>query len=358
MKKLKYSAMKVFHYPEKLASLPPETDDIGAPLHVRIKPTNACNQRCRYCSYLNEDMQIGRHMEKRDRIPWGKMKEVIDDCVAMGVKAVTLSGGGEPLFYSHITETLRRLSESPLSFAMLSNGSLLKGEPAELMARHATWLRISIDGWDNPSYSRYRGVKEGMFDTVMDSISKFKALGGKCSLGVSVIVDSDNVRYLYGTARRLKDSGADSLKVSPCFVSDDVLENQANAGAIMKKVKDQLARIATDLEDDSFEVYNHYHDLEDASCKTYQWCPLAQIQPVIGADMNIYACHYTAYNRDLGLMGTIRDKSFREFWLTDKRKFFKINPARDCKHFYCYDKLNKLITEYHYGLDEDHIPFV
>ena len=350
--------MKVFHYPQKLNSLPPETDEIRAPLHVRIKPTNACNQRCRYCSYLNEDMQIGRHMEKQDRIPWEKMVEIIDDCAAMGVKAITLSGGGEPLFYSHITETLRKIAETPISFAMLSNGSLLKGEPAELLSRHATWLRISIDGWDNASYARYRGVKEGMFNAVMGNISAFKALGGRCSLGVSVIVDQENVRHLYTTARRLKEAGADSLKVSPCFVNDDVVENQNKASAIMAEVQGELGRIANDLEDEAFEVYNHYHDLDDASRKTYNWCPLAQIQPVIGADLNIYACHYTAYNKDLGLMGSIRETSFQEFWMTDKQKFFSINPARDCKHFYCYDKLNKLITEYHYGLDEDHIPFV
>ncbi len=350
--------MKVFHYPEKLASLPPEADKITAPLHVRLKPTNSCNQHCYYCSYMNQDMQIGKHMKKQDRIPWEKMEQILDDCESIGVKAITLTGGGEPLFYPHITETLQKLSDSELSFAMLTNGSLLKGKPSELLAHNATWVRISIDGWDNRSYSRYRNVREGMFDDVMDNIGAFKAYGGKCSLGISVITDADNVSHLYDMARRFKDCGADSLKVSPCFINDDVKENQASASKIMDQVQEQLVRIGAGLEDSNFEVYNHYHDLEDSSRKTYSWCPIIQIQPVIGADSRVYACHFTAYNKDLGLLGSLENQSFKEFWMNDKNKFYKIDPARHCKHFYCYDKLNKMISEYLYGLDEDHIPFV
>ena len=44
---------------------------------------------------------------------------------AMGVKAVTFSGGGEPLCYPYLTETLGALAASDIRFAALTNGAKL-----------------------------------------------------------------------------------------------------------------------------------------------------------------------------------------------------------------------------------------
>jgi hypothetical protein len=40
MEQLKYTLFKVFHYLDKLNSLPKEVEEIKPPLHVRIKPKN------------------------------------------------------------------------------------------------------------------------------------------------------------------------------------------------------------------------------------------------------------------------------------------------------------------------------
>ena len=94
---LLYSKMKIFHFKEKIASLPKVNEQILAPLHIRIKPTNICNHHCRYCAYRDPELQLGKDMIVSDFIPKDKMKEIIEDIVTMGVKAVTFSGGGEPL---------------------------------------------------------------------------------------------------------------------------------------------------------------------------------------------------------------------------------------------------------------------
>ena len=83
--------------------------EVRAPVHIRIKPTNVCNHDCYFCAYRSQDMSLGEDMDKRDRIPREKMLEIADDLVAMGVEAVTFSGGGEPLIYPHLVETIERL---------------------------------------------------------------------------------------------------------------------------------------------------------------------------------------------------------------------------------------------------------
>ena len=102
-----------------------------------------------------------------------KMMEIIDDIIEMGVKAVTFSGGGDPFYYPHLVEAVRKLVQSPVKFASLHNGSRLQGELAELFAFYATWLRISIDGWDDKSYAEYRGVPMGEFSKVMSNLNNF-----------------------------------------------------------------------------------------------------------------------------------------------------------------------------------------
>ena len=98
-------------------------------------------------------------MEYKDRLPREKMMEIADDLAEMGVKAVTFSGGGEPLIYPHITEAVNRLGESGIKLATLTNGSHLHEDIAEAFARYGTWIRVSIDGWDAESYAKIRNVK-------------------------------------------------------------------------------------------------------------------------------------------------------------------------------------------------------
>ena len=92
----RYTQLKIFHFKEKIDSLPISNPKILSPIHIRIKPTNVCNHNCKYCAYRAENLQLGQDMEIKDSIPKEKMIEIIDDLIEMDVKAVTFSGGGEP----------------------------------------------------------------------------------------------------------------------------------------------------------------------------------------------------------------------------------------------------------------------
>jgi hypothetical protein len=82
-----------------------------------------------------------------------------------------------------------------------------------------------------------------------------------------------------------------------------------------------------------------------------------QILPVIGADLNIYSCQDKAYNMTEGLIGSIKEKSFKDFWFSDKNNFFKINPSVHCNNHCVANDKNKLILEY-LDSDEEHLSFV
>ncbi len=351
----KYSILKVFHFPEKLASLSQESDEILPPIHIRIKPTNHCNHRCYYCCYRDENQSLGQDMKETDFIPWVKMLEIVVDLGAMGVKAVTFSGGGDPFCYPYLMETATALRVKGIDFAALTNGGKLEGAAAIVFAFEGTWLRVSIDGWDDVSYSSYRGVPEGEFTKVMKNMEAFKNLGGQCLLGASIIVDLANASEIYGLIRRLKNVGCDSVKVSGVVTSDDGAVYNQYHGQILKVVKGQMDR-AMDLADDDFEIYNTYHLMEGNFDKDYDWCPYHQILMGIGADLNVYTCQDKAYTKS-GLLGSIKNQRFRDFWMKDKSKFFRINPSADCKHHCVNNAKNKMVVE-HLSADVKHVNFI
>lgn len=353
----KYSKFKIFHYKDTIDTLAQTNKEIKSPIHIRIKPTNVCSHNCWYCSYKLDNVQLGQDMVTRDFIPKKKMFEIIDDCIDMGVKAITFSGGGEPFLYKHMLETVKKLVNSPIKFASLTNGSKLKGEVAELFAKHAQWVRVSIDGWDDKSYAEYRGLKEGEFTKVINNMKEFKSYGGSCSLGVSFIIDKKNADHIYDFVKIIKSTGANSIKMSPCIVDNDGKKNNEYHKPFYEKVKKAIQKVKEDFEDNSFEIFDSYHLLDELFDKEYNWCPYMQVLPVIGADLNIYPCQDKAYNLENGLVGSIKDISFKEFWLNDKNKFFKINPQVHCKNHCVANEKNKLILEY-LDVDKDHLDFI
>lgn len=353
---LRYTRMKVFHFKEKLDSLPRSVAKVLAPIHVRIKPTNVCNHNCRYCAYRVDDLQLGQDMDVRDSIPREKMLEIVSDIAEMGVRAVTFSGGGDPFCYQHLQAAGAALAKTPVQFAALTNGSRLEGELAALFSRHATWLRVSMDGWDDESYASYRGVKAGEFGKVVGNMRRFQALGGRCYLGVSLIVDSQNVAHIRDFTSRMKDIGVDSVKISPCIVSNQGARNNAYHKEIFALAREQIG-LAKALEGPGFEVCDSYHALDEKFAKRYTWCPYLQILPVIGADQNVYPCQDKAYNLAEGLIGSIRDRRFKDFWFDGKDKFFKTDPSRLCDHHCVANEKNRLIHEY-LDADGEHLPFV
>ena len=353
----KYSNYKIFHFKEKIDSLPQEKEEILPPINIRIKPTNVCLHKCWYCSYRLEDVQLGQDMVEKDFIPKDKMMEIIDDCEEMGVKAITFSGGGDPFYYRYLLDTVKRLSQTSIKFSSLTNGVLLKGELAKVFSEHGTWIRISIDGWDDKSYAEYRGIKEGEFTKVLNNMEAFKKLGGPCALGVSLVVDNKNYSHVYEVIEKIHAIGVDSIKISPCVISNSGLENNQYHEPLFDEVQSQIAEAKKAFEDDSFEIFNSYHFSENEFDKDYKWCPFLQILPVIGADLNMYPCHDKAYNLENGLLGSIKEKSFKEFWMTDKDKFFKINPSKVCNNRCVPDEKNKMLLDY-LDVDKEHLDFL
>lgn len=354
-KKQVYSNLKIFHYQEKIDSLSKSNLLILPPTQIRIKPINACNHRCSYCCYRTDNLELGKDMNVKDMIPREKMSELLDDIIEMQVKAVTFSGGGEPLIYPYIIDALKKLAGSNVKFATLTNGSKLTGEAAEIFASHGSWVRVSIDGWDNASYANYRDISDGEFTKVLFNLKQFSKIKGKCRAGAVIIIDKKNVNHIYELAKKLHDCGIDSIKMSPCIISSNWQENDNYHKEFFDEAQREINRVVSDFSSNHFEVLDTYHLLGGRFNKEYKWCPYIQICPVIGADCNVYTCHDKAYDLSSGLIFSIQNTRFKQAWYSDKNQYFKINPHQDCRHHCVVNTKNEMILEY---LNIEHVEFV
>lgn len=350
-----YSPLKPFAFPERLERI--RNGMVPPPAHVRIKPTNVCNHSCYFCAYRSDNLTLGSDMVERDRIPREKMQEIVEDLIVMGVGAVTFSGGGEPLIYPHIAETIVRLAEAGIAIGMLSNGSRLLGKPADAMAAHGAWLRVSIDGWDGASYARYRSIGEEEFGKVIRNLEAFSARGSACLLGASVIVDHTNASHIADLCRTLKNAGVRHVKISPCIVKDSGEANNRYHEGFRQTVEEQIARAGA-LQDENFSVVNHYHALSECFDEGAHTCPMAYLLTIIGADCQVYTCQDKAYTPS-GLLGSIKERRFRDFWFSAENAaaLAAVNPSLHCRHHCVASHKNKLLNEFN-RLDARHIAFV
>ena len=350
-----YSNLKFLRFKEQLDAL--ENGHMASPVHVRIKPINACNHDCWYCAYHVDDLQLGKLMEMKDVIPRDKMMEIIDDLGDMGVKAVTFSGGGEPTIYPHLEESINRLGEKGIKVASLTNGSGLKGAVAEAFARYGTWVRISIDGWDSESYAKFRNVKLGEFDRVIQNMRDFASLKSGCVLGISYIVDQKNYKHVFDFVSLMKDVGVNHVKIMGVIVSNDGLESNQYHDGIREEVRKQIDR-AKLLEDDTLKIVDHYHEMAERFDKEYTTCPSQQFLIVIGAHSKVYSCQDKAYTNE-GLLGSIENKRFKEFWFSEENynRIKSINPSVDCIH-HCVEHQKNLLLHEYLVTDENQVEFV
>jgi len=119
----------------------------GAPkrtvISTHISPEGACNLKCPYCSVTYRDTH--------SRIPLQRIKNYVEDLITRGLKAVILTGGGEPTLYPQFNELVLWLKKDKgLSVALITNGTT-KNKILPDALKCFSWIRVSInifEGWE------------------------------------------------------------------------------------------------------------------------------------------------------------------------------------------------------------------
>ena len=338
-----YSASKVLWHPKKINSFLDRK--VSAPIYVRIKPTNNCNHSCFYCLYNPDFSGIHTNIRRQDKIPNNKMMEILSDFKDIGVKAVTYSGGGEPLIYPFIEETMRKTLDYKIDLSIITNGQKLSRERAEILSQ-AHWVRISTDSCDAKTFFNIRGRPESWFYGLIDNIKQFAKIKNKsCVLGINFPVNEKNKNKVFEAAKFYRDLGADNIKFTPIW-SPNFLEYHA---PFKERVIEQIEKAKQEFTRKDFKIFDTY-EVDFSSSKTNQRnfsrCYIAETIPVIGADSNVYLCHDKSYSKK-GIIGSMENQSFRELWFSEQtiETFKKFDPLIECREHPCTNNKKNIEIE-------------
>lgn len=355
MQQTPYSIMKIFHHPDILEKL--ERQERCAPLYVRIKPTNICNHNCYYCHYKNSYIDLDEYVPN-DYIPRERMLKTIDEMAEIGVKAVTFSGGGEPLAYPYIEETFERVLENQIDLSIITNGSLLNGKKAELL-KDAKWVRISLESVNEEEYCKVRGIKEGAFEKLCKNIQEFAKIKAKnCELGINFVISKENYMEIRQVAELMKSLGVNHVKFSPLI---STTTNQYHA-PFKDEVIQELGEMKEELQSDTFRIIDLYTaDFEKAKEgfeRTYRECPIKEFICILAANSKVYYCHDKAYISN-GCIFDLNKVSFKEGWYSEEttKLFHDFDAKKICKQHCVYDQRNELINSF-LTMDKNHVNFI
>lgn len=130
------------------------------PITADIFLTNYCNNKCPYCTYRRWELDEDAHsMKYEDFVRYAEQL-----VFHMGVKGIILTGGGEPTICKDFDLITKWLEDREIQYGVNTNFNNLKYiKPA--------YLKVSLDGWDEDSYEKCRGVRK--YEQVRENIKKY-----------------------------------------------------------------------------------------------------------------------------------------------------------------------------------------
>lgn len=224
------------------------------PVHIQFLPTNRCNLNCKFCSCAERDKDLEMDIDLARRI--------IGECKKAGTKAVTITGGGDPLMYPHFSELIDCFHENDIKIGLVCNGILL--EKADVAAlKKITWCRISNDDFRTftPAYR--------------DGISRVVTAAPEVDWAFSHVVSSTpNVEEIakivtFANEHRFTHVRLVADLFHPEYINMEVLGEKLRAMGV----------------DDAKVIYQGRKAFERGGD-----CYIGYIKPLIGPDAKVYAC--------------------------------------------------------------------
>lgn len=150
---------------------------------LSIDLSNYCSKECPFCY---------NHSRRKGSTVW-KPQEVIcfaTDCIAHGVKAVSL-GGGEPFEYEGIFEVISDLWKK-CYLSVTSNGLPLEND--------SVWNRLMSARPDKIHITIHRPQDEDEVNRVLKRMPLFQEIGIKP--GINLLVGADNIQAAHSAYRK------------------------------------------------------------------------------------------------------------------------------------------------------------
>ncbi len=149
---------------------------------TEIDPTNICNHRCLGCAgWLGRKNTASLNIEE--------MRKCLSEIKDLGGKAVTFTGGGEPLMNRSTPAAIDYARYIGLDVGLVINGTYIKNSSPHTLLNACTWIRISLDAGSQRIHERTHGTKDyaAVLDNICLLVKLKKEAKHDCTIGVGYL---------------------------------------------------------------------------------------------------------------------------------------------------------------------------
>lgn len=236
------------------------------PITADIFLTNFCNNNCPYCTYKRWELdKNAKYMSYNDFVIYGER------LLSLGVLGFILTGGGEPTLNPDFDKIVAWLENNNIHYGINTNFNVFK-------MFHPDYLKVSLDGYDEDSYERCRGVRK--YHKVRKNIERFCSQKGKTSVGIQFVVTSVSDVLKFYDAN--KDLNVDYISLRPMESTGGKFYDDKNIDNILETI-DHLVK------NDNRVIKNFKWDLlkrQEPTC-TANWAQIALNEK----GEVLYCCH-------------------------------------------------------------------
>jgi len=239
---------------------------IGTPYHIQFIPTNRCNGNCPWCSCKGVDRTL--ELETQEAI------DIINYFAELGAKAITITGGGEPLLHKGFERIFEAVNRQGIKSGLVSNSILLsQGKYAGILNDNLTWCRLSVTDTESGKYD---------VDKLVKAVNYLPDVAVGISFTVTENVNMDTVKHICIMAEAMEN-------ITHIRFTQDIFKasDEANITA-MKRVENTVKHMTDKA------IIQFRNDPTVGAKK----CHISKLKPIINCDGFVYPCCGVQYATD------------------------------------------------------------
>ena len=261
-----------------------------SPITADIFLTNYCNNKCPYCTYRRWELEAGAYSMRYE-----EFVEYAKRLLELGVRGFILTGGGEPTLCRDFKKITDWLEAHGIHYGINTNFN-------EVQYIRPDYLKVSLDGWDEDSYEKSRGVRA--YEKVRNNIQAYadwkRKESPETTLGIQRVVNWPNDVYEFYAANC--DLDVDYMVFRPIESTGGLAYLDEYSGSHIKEIIYTVEELA---KKDSRVKLNFKWNLigEQESTCTAQWAQIA----VNEHGHVMYCCH-----KPYEIIGHVMDRNILE----------------------------------------------
>jgi MoaA/NifB/PqqE/SkfB family radical SAM enzyme len=322
-----------------------------APITIDMALTRACNYACGFCYAMLQEND--RHLITTD-----VMYRFLDDCAALGVKAVSLVSDGESTLSPAYINTIQRGHSLGISMASGTNGFIFNKNKLEQILPYLSYLRINFSAGTRERYAQIMGTRPEAYDRVVQNIQTMvdikRASKLPVTIGMQMVLMPQDADQILPFAKLGKALHPDYAVIKHC--SDDEDGSLGVDYGSYSRLYDLLQEAET-LSDEEYKVIVKWSKIGAQGKRSYQRCYGAPFILQISGSGLVAPCGMLFNERYKKLhIGDIVEERFKD--IVEGDRYWEVmnylgspsfNAQSMCGSLCLQHKVNEYLDEYKKG---------